>query len=54
VFETYDRIPADGRLGVLELLLHAADDRLAVGAHVRAQHQLRVHRVRPDHLGTNL
>ena len=41
---------ADGRLGVLELLLDAADDSLAIGAHERAEDELRVNRMRTNDL----
>ena len=48
--QTYDRVSADGRLRVLELLLDAADDSLAVGADERPQNELRVDRVSSDDL----
>ncbi len=51
---TYDGISTDGRLGVLELLLDAADDRLAVGANEASEDKLRVNRVSPDDLSSML
>jgi hypothetical protein len=51
---TYDGISTDGRLGILELLLDAADDRLAVGANEASEDKLRVNRVSPDDLSSML
>lgn len=45
-----DRILADGRLGVLKLLLYILDDRLAVQTHECATDQLWVHRMGAHYL----
>jgi len=42
MFKTYDRISADSRLGVLELLLHTRYGRLTVGADEGAKNKFRV------------
>ena len=43
-------VPADGRLGVFELLLHSVHHGPAVQALEGTVHELWVDRVRPDHL----
>lgn len=48
-----DWILADGGLGVLELLLHVLDDRLAVQTQERATNQLWVHRMSAHDLSTD-
>ena len=48
--QTYDRVSADGRLRVLELLLDAADDGLTVGADKRPENELRMDRMSSDDL----